>query len=289
MLYGVIDIGSNSVRLMLSDGVVSLEKKVITTKLSEGLAKKNFLLEMPMARTCKAIFDLVEYAKISQVDKLYVFATEALRSATNSNDFINMVKIKCGVDIEVISSETEAKVGFFGAYNKGICCVVDIGGASTEIVVGNKKKIYYSKSVPIGVVKIRDICEDNKDIMLNYIDTALKEYGEIPSFDMMIAIGGTGGTVVAVLENMVQYDPKKVHNYILNKKQILDVAEKVRTTSMAKRGNIVGLSQNRADIIVGGCFLLAKIMQKLNVENLIVSESDNLEGYLKRKLADEEI
>ncbi len=281
MKYGVIDIGSNSVRLMLSENNASLYKKIATTKIADQLAFTGLLQKKAMVNTAKAVNEFYETAKKDGAEEVFVFATEAVRSATNGDDFVKFVKSKYNIDIDVLSQKNEAKAGFYGAYTSGICCTIDIGGASTEIAVGDSSKIYYTKSLPIGVVRLRDICGEDMVQLDAYTQGVITEYGDIPKADKVYAIGGTASTIVAVLEEMEVYNPAIVHGYKLTKLGILRVYNKICSVPLERREEIKGLTKNRADIICGGAILLINIMNMLKIDFVEVSEKDNLEGYLK--------
>lgn len=281
-MYGVIDIGSNSVRLMMSDGINTLSKEVNTTGLAEGLAISGRLKAEAIERTAAAVIQY--YNKAKQIaNEVFVFATEGVRAAENSEEFIDRLR-QNGINIEVICGEKEAELGFFGAYSDGVCAIVDIGGGSTEIVVGDANGIKYAKSVPVGAVRLRDIAHEDETILDKFIDDKLKLYGQIPSFDILYGIGGTPGTLVSIAEKMKEYNPKIVHGYILTKSKVDEIYHSVRKIPLSQRACVEGLSENRRDIIVGAARLLYKIMDMLGVQSVTASERDNLEGYLSDKL-----
>lgn len=278
-LYGIIDIGSNSVRLMLSDGDCSLKKIVKTTKLAEGLAKTGVLSEAAIQRTAQAIIEFVDIAKNAGAE-VHIFATEAVRSAKNGQYFADKIEGTTGIKIDIVCGEMEAKLGFTGASNGENVCVVDIGGASTEIVCGDKGSIFYGKSEPIGAVRLLDNCGEDESLLAQFVANNLRKYGSVPKMDKMVAIGGTATTIVAVLLEMDVYDSNRVHNYMLYKEDVLAVYNKIKSCPLEERGRIKGLVPGRRDIIVGATYELMKIMEMLGFDHLYVSESDNLEGYL---------
>ena len=171
--YGVIDIGSNSIRLMVSDGVATIYKTLETTQLSQGLQLTGYLNKEAMNRSIQAIEKLYKQAINDGANQVYVFATEAVRSASNKEEFILLLKQK-NIDVDIIPSQYEAKIGFYGAYTKGKVCVMDIGGASTELAIGDEKGIYYSKSLPIGIVRIKDQCGENLTEAISYIEKVIQ-------------------------------------------------------------------------------------------------------------------
>ena len=284
MIYGIIDIGSNSIRLLLSNGQEAIEdKKVVRTQLAYNLANTGMLEEEAMSRTVTVIKDLVDYAKSKGADYVWPFATEAVRSAKNKEVFLGRLK-DLGIDVDLIPSKNEAILGFAGAYYGGKVAVMDVGGASSEIAVGDENGLVYAKSIPIGIVKIKDVCSEDVNKAEEYIESKIKDYGEIPAFDTLISIGGTASSFAAIAMEMEVYDSKKVDFYKLRYEDIKNAVERIRALPMEERGAIKGLSLKRRDVIVGGGILIMKIMDKLQKDFLIVRESDNQEGYLQYKL-----
>lgn len=274
--YGIIDIGSNSVRLLYNN-----KKYINVTQLSENLYKSGRLCAEAMRRTAAAVTEFNLLAKALGAEKVLAFATEAVRSAENSKEFIEILK-DYDIDIEVLSADTEAAIGFYGAYNgEGTVAVLDIGGASTELIVGNKEQILYKKSLSYGSVRLRDAAEGkNWSEFKSFVNSAVKFYGNVPSFDKLIAIGGTATSIAAYALNIYPYEPKKIHNSILTYNIIEKSVENINVVPLSQREQITHIPQKRAEVIPYGGFLLVAVMNYLNLKLLTVSENDNLEGYL---------
>lgn len=284
MKYGVIDIGSNSIRLLVSDGEKALhDKDVEVTQLSEGLAITNKLCEAAMQRTIPVIEKFYNKAKQEGANEVFVFATECVRKAENRDVLLNRLKEK-GIIVDVIPKEMEAHIGFGGAYFGGKVCVMDIGGASTELAVGDENGLQYKCSVDIGIVRLKDLCGENPEKLREWIDEKQKEYGTVPEFDDLIAIGGTASSFAAIKLGLVPYDPKVIDYYKLYYKDLKEIVEYVHSVKIEDRKNIKGMSPKRTDVIVCGGYLLLQMMEMLNKDYLIIRESDNQEGYLKYKL-----
>ena len=280
-MYAVIDIGSNSIRLMFHNGERTIMKMVKTTRLAEGLAETGMLSDSAIERSLKAVTEFIAIAKERYNIFPYIFATEAVRSASNGYVLTTLICEKCDALVDIVSGTKEAELGFAGVYTSGTICVVDIGGASTEIIVGNNKGINYSKSLKIGAVRLKDICGEDEEVLDRYLTEQLKKYGNVPKADEVVAIGGTAGTIVAITLGMKEYESSRVHNYILKESVIASCYNMVRQTPLEKRKDIIGLMAGREEIIVGAMYELLLIMRKLGVDKVRVSESDNLEGYLK--------
>lgn len=282
MRYGVIDIGSNSVRLMVSEELERVYKQINTTGLGRGLALTGELKEQNMLVTANAVEEFYREAERENCKEIYVFATEAVRSAKNRGVFIDMLNSK-GIDVDIVESKNEAKLGFYGAYTKGRVCVMDIGGASTELAVGDEKGLKYALSRPVGLVRIFDNCGENIPKIDEYVDGIIKGYGTLPEYDEVLSIGGTASTFVAIAENMKVYDPARVDMYKLTKKTVDGITAYIHSLSLDERLKINGLEPKRREVIVGGGRFLSRLMDYLKSDYVTVRESDNQEGYLKYK------
>ena len=282
MIYSVIDIGSNSVRRMLHDGERTISKTVKITRLAEGMGQDKLLSEQAVIRTASVVQNFVEQSKTENVDKIYAFGTAALRQALNRDFFLKKVKDACGVDVEIISGEMEAEIGLMGALNRTDGGVIDIGGASAEVIVCKDEKKIYSKSLNIGVVKIKETCGHNKKSAREYIEESIKEYGDIP-LAKFYSIGGTATSIASILIGEKEYNPNKVNGFIIAKSQLLELVDKLYSMEISQIKNIQGLQAERAEVISGGALCLLAIMDKIGVNEITVSESDNLEGYLMVK------
>lgn len=283
MLYSVIDIGSNSVRLMLNDGYNTLSKEISTTRLAEGMREEKVLTNVAINRTADAVVNFYKKAVEKKSDQIYIFATAAVRQAKNKDDFVNAVKKRCGAVVEIISGEEEAKLGYLGALNGLDGAVIDVGGASSEIIVVKDKKPLYFKSLDVGAVKIKDECGQDFLAVQDFVLDRIKEYGNVPS-STFYAIGGTATSVAALILELEIYDSKKVDGFVLDKNILSSLVRKLFSLSVEERKKLKGMHPPRAEVIAGGAKLLLEIMNKININTLIVSEKDNLEGYLIKRL-----
>lgn len=274
MNLAVIDIGSNSVRLLLNG-----EKTTVNTQLAEKIDVNSELLPEAMERTARAVVSFVDTAAKAGA-KAKVFATEAVRSAKNKETFLTMLK-ESGVKVDILSPEKEAQTGFFGAYyGQGTKAVLDVGGASSELAIGDKNGIIYAHSLPLGAVRLKDYSEDNGKRRA-YAESRAREYGQTPIFSELISIGGTTSSIVAVRDGVSPYDPKKIHLQKLTLNDVEAVAKMISDTPVEKRTEIVGLHPKKIHILPAGGILVAEIMKYLKINEITVSESDNLEGYVK--------
>lgn len=280
MKISAIDIGSNSVRLALVSDGKTLYKRIRTTRLGEGLSFSDSMKDEAIERTALAVADFVNRAKAEKTDKLYAFATAAVRSASNKAQFLARVKELCGLEIDVISGETEAKIGILGALGNSDGGIIDVGGASTEVTFRAGGRTVYSKSVNVGTVRLFDLAARNKQKLLRIISEKIEEYGEFSAENVnMRAIGGTATRLAAIKHNLLQYTPEVTDGTNFTVGELEKYADGLLSTPVEIiRANTICSAS--AEVIGGGCLLLAEIMKKLKIKSLTVSESDNLEGYI---------
>lgn len=281
-MNAIIDLGSNSVRLMLTGKSFAKMSKV--TRIAEGLSTTGILCDAAMDRTLAVLEDYVIYAKQAGAHNIYIFATEAIRAAKNSHEFLKKVLQKIGIEIDVMSGNDEALCGFLGAVSgqseKGqFLGVVDIGGASTEISIGKNNEITYSKSLSIGTVRLRDLFGLDRKALEKYIKETIQNYGQSKA-DKFVGIGGTFTSLSSMLMGLKQYDPKIVDNSIIKLKALNTLVNELWIKSDQEIfESYPTLGIERAKVIRYGAVLAQSIMKMLNIENITVSEKDNMEGY----------
>lgn len=282
-LYAVIDVGSNSVRLMLSDGKRTLSKDCTITKLADGQGEDSMLCAQAIERTALTVSFYYNRAVSLGATDICAFGTAALRKAKNKDVFIKKVYALCGLKVCVVSGEDEAELGFIGASGGKDGGVIDIGGASSEIIVKSQKRLTYSKSLNVGCVSIDNACGQNVDAICDYLKVKLEEYGNIPPAKFY-AIGGTATSVCAIAQGLKEYSSKKVDGYELSIQAVKNVVNLLKSKSEKERNELSCLQKGRGQVILGGAVLLEKIMEKAGINSLTVSEKDNLEGYLIKRL-----
>ena len=282
----VIDVGSNSVRLMLvADGKV-LYKRTQITRLGDGLAFSGRLQEEPMRRTVNQIADFVEEAKEQGANEVYAYATAAVRSAENKEEFLKMVQEDCSILLEVLSGEEEATVGLVGALGQADGALLDIGGGSSELILQRDKKIIAKKSIDVGVVRLKDCCGKDEMALEKYSKEKVKEFY---SFKEQIkeltlcAVGGTATTIAAVSLGLNEYDGTKVNGTRLTKEKLKELSKKVGMMSVEEIGSLPCVGEKRAQVLTGGVVWLFALLDYLEKEEFVVSDCDNLEGFAKTR------
>ena len=277
--FAVIDIGSNSVRLMfVADGKV-LYKDLCSTRLGEGIADTRLLKDDAITRTAQAVVTFYKKANTDGATQVFAFATAAVRSAKNGQAFVDKVKTLCGLKVEVVSGEEEAELGILGALGNQDGALIDIGGASTELIIKENNTLVYKKSVDIGVVRIKDAGDNAVKLMEN----ALIEFGEVPLKSTVYAIGGTATTIASQVLQLTAYDSNLISGTKITTAQIIELVEKWQTMPVQEIARLPCMPKGRADIILGGAVWLVTLMNHLKIDEIIVSDSDNLEGYAKKR------
>ena len=277
--FAVIDIGSNSVRLMfVADGKV-LYKRLNTTRLGEGIAQVPRLKQEAIERSAKAVAEFYAQAKAEDAEAVYAFATAAVRAAENGADFVQAVKQLCGLTVEVISGEEEAEIGILGALGNADGGVIDVGGASTEVVIKKGGEMSYKKSIGIGVVRLKDMCGRERSALEETCKAKIAEFGNLPEVSNLWAIGGTATTLAAQVLGLQTYDSAKITGAIITQSQMSALADKLLEMSVEEIAALPCMPKGRADVLTGGAVLLATVMKQFNIQTLTASDRDNLEGY----------
>jgi exopolyphosphatase/guanosine-5'-triphosphate,3'-diphosphate pyrophosphatase len=297
--YAVIDIGTNSIRMLLAevkDGEIKNSTKVLEmTRIGKGVNKTKRLSDDAMDRSIDALRKFKDLAIDYGASEIKAIATSAVRDALNKDEFITRVKEELGMEIDVISGEKEAELGFAGVIYGNMSksqdiLVIDIGGGSTEFIIGVGNEIKYRTSIDVGAVRMTDkhistdpISDDefnnlaqNIEKILRDVIVKIKEY----NIEEVFGIGGTVTTLAAIDQNLDMYDRNKVHNYKLKTYEIEDMIDRFKSLNNDARKKIRGLQPKRADIILAGSIILYEILKALGVEQIIISDYDNLEGYI---------
>ncbi len=277
----VIDIGSNSVRLMLDEGKIINDKKINSTALGEGLAHTGTLCDAAMDRTTAAVKAYVDEARARGADNIYVFGTEAMRAAQNGETFRLRLERECALPVKVISGNSEARIGLMGAADEIIdeVTVIDIGGASVEIVRGDAHRITYSASAPLGMVRLLDIVGSDRKAIEKYVNDNITQFGFVSGWEG-IAIGGTATSLAAMDLLQRTYDAQKVHCHVLYRNGLTRLTDEI-FSSTDLLADYPTLSPRRARVIGHGAIMLNTLLDYLGLDCVTVSERDNMEGYLK--------
>ncbi|MGB9662494.1 MAG: Ppx/GppA family phosphatase [Moorellaceae bacterium] len=284
-VYAALDIGSNSVRLLVGEvekgRVRPLLQKLKSTRLMAGF-REGRLAREALERTCLGAKELVELARTFPLAGMTAVATSAAREARNADLFLRRLETLAGIPVKIISGEEEACLTYRGA-RAGLdagpaeILVVDVGGGSTEFSWEEGDNLNL-RSVPLGAVRCTEAAMTAAEIKLG-LEPVLEEIRrQAPG--RIIATGGTATTLAALEQGLTEYRSELVHGFTLRRDRIAWWREYLAALPMEKRRRLAGLQPERADIIVAGVTIIAAVLEGLRAEALTVSEADLLWGLL---------
>ena len=294
-VFAAIDIGSNSTNLLIVDqSGKTLERIVRTTRLGANIATTGALSAEAIQRTLDCLVEYESLIKQHNAVRRRTVATAACRAANNTNQFFAEVKKISGTEPELISGEIEGALSFVGATSaldeKISTLVIDIGGASTELMVGTET-LDFAVSIPFGAVNITE-AELHRDpprpeeltnaisLVSDAVDDIAHNYPLIGHVERVVGVAGTIVTVAAVEIGQKTFDPSALHKLKLSREAIEDVFRTLATEPLSDRVFNPGLPRDRADIIVGGCCVLVAVMRRLQISELTVSQYNLLDGLI---------
>lgn len=299
-----IDIGTNSMRLLMTDffsegkdqsEFKNRKKEVKITRMGKGVDADRMIEPETFRYNIDSFEEFVEKARDRKAERIFAIGTSALRDAKNGEEFVAEAERSTGIKINIISGNLEAELGFYGVSQgvkeNGRILILDIGGGSTEFVIGSQiEGIVFKKSIDIGAVRLTDNFGDDLHSMTNFILSQVHDLHDLIeryTVKQIVGIGGTISTVSAINLCLARYDSDRVHNSKISLSEVECILRSLSILSLEERKKVVGLQPERADIIVAGVNILLGIMNKLHIKNLTVSEYDNLEGLIYYYLRNE--
>jgi exopolyphosphatase / guanosine-5'-triphosphate,3'-diphosphate pyrophosphatase len=301
----VIDVGSNSTRLLIADvdgGVAVIERQSRVTRLGRGVDLSGQLADEAIEAACAVIANYVEICRESGAERVAAIATSAVRDASNGDAFVAELRERFALSTRVLNGEEEARATYRGATAEQPpatpTLVIDIGGGSTEIVVGTGTGIAFHDSLQAGVVRHteRHVSADPPaagelealadDVRALIADALAGHDGTTVSAG--IAVAGTPTSLAAVELGLEPYDPSRVHGQVLSLETIQRLFSRFASAPLAERQAIPGLHPDRAPNIIAGCVILVEAMRAFSLDEIEVSEHDILYGMaLETASADE--
>ena len=292
-VVAAIDCGTNSTRLLVTDGSRAVERLMRITRLGEGVDGTGRLSPDAIARTVSVLREFRSAMDRDGVQAVRMSATSAVRDASNREQFMAAAEDVVGIRPEVLSGMEEGRLAFAGATaeldpSNGPFLVVDIGGGSTELVVGRDEPVGV-ESMDVGCVRITEKFlhhdpprpEELSDALMevrDQLEDAVRAVPELNDAQQMIGLAGTVTTVAAVELGLTEYDRDRIHHFWLTRAAAEDVFRTLATESRAARLGNPGLEEARADVIVGGCVVLVAVLRYFDLSGCLVSESDILDG-----------
>ncbi len=296
-----IDIGTNSTNLLIVDPQGNeIVREVNVTRLGKGVAASGRLEDSAIAATVQQLAIYASLLKQHNVETFRVTATEACRRASNANTFLDQAEATLGKRPEIISGEAEGKLAFSGALSKldphdGTTIVIDIGGGSTEIMIGTGNSLQHVSSFPVGAVVLTET-ELHRDpprpeeltnaigLVTDFMDDLVREFPQVLNATRVVGVAGTIVTIAAIELGIARFDPVALHDMTLTREAAEDVFRTLATESLIDRKSNPGLPPERADVIVGGCCALVGIMRRLRIPSVTVSVHNLLDGVVQHIL-----
>jgi exopolyphosphatase / guanosine-5'-triphosphate,3'-diphosphate pyrophosphatase len=294
---GSLDMGTNSTRVLVAeprDGTLHiLDRRQTITRLGQDVNATGRLADEAVERTLACLRDYREILDRHGVERIRAAATSAARDAANRDEFFDAVEDTIGVRPELLSGTEEGRMSFLGAtgdldHALGPFLVVDIGGGSTEFIVGTDA-VEGVISVDVGCVRLTEKFlehdpplpeELTASISLTdaYLEDVVREVPGVAEAHTLVGVAGTITTVAAVELGLATYDRDAIHHFRLTHDAAEDVFRTLATESRAQRIHNPGLEEARADVIVGGCCVLVALFRRFGFDEMIVSEADILDG-----------
>jgi exopolyphosphatase / guanosine-5'-triphosphate,3'-diphosphate pyrophosphatase len=308
-----IDCGTNSIRLLVADVTASFdgtpalrdiyrEQRVV--RLGKGVDATGVLDPEALERTRVALSDYTAVLRRKGTERVRMVATSATRDARNRDDFFGMVRATLGVEAEVISGDEEARLSFAGAVGEldpsdGPFVVVDTGGGSTELVVGELTEdgatVRAAYSADIGSVRITERClagdppsadevAEARDLAASVLDAAFAAV-PVEGVRTWVGVAGTITTLSAYHQRLREYDPAAVHLSRLSVEDLHRVADELLGMTRAERGEHKAIDPGRIDVIGGGALIVdvlgAVLHERAGITELVISEHDILDGIAR--------
>ncbi|MGW2656923.1 Ppx/GppA phosphatase family protein [Streptomyces sp. NPDC001478] len=301
-----IDCGTNSIRLLVADadpatgGLVELDRRMEIVRLGQGVDRTGRLAPEALERTFAACRRYADVIKEHGAERVRFVATSASRDAENRDEFVQGIHAILGVEPEVISGDQEAAFSFDGATRELAgrddlarpYLVVDIGGGSTEFVVGDDE-VSAARSVDIGCVRMteRHLVHDGvvtdpptaaqADAIRADVAAALDLVAEtvpLASAGTLVGLAGTVTTVAAIALGLEEYDSEAIHHSRVPVERVREIAARLLASTHAERAAIGAMHPGRVDVIISGALILLAVMERTGAHEVVVSEHDILDG-----------
>jgi exopolyphosphatase/guanosine-5'-triphosphate,3'-diphosphate pyrophosphatase len=295
----VVDIGSNSIRLLIADKtddgqITELDRQANVTRLGQGVDTSNQLSDEPMERTYKVLADYAERIDARDCDTKIAVLTSAVRDADNGAEFARTIKQRYGLQPHVLKGEEEARLTYLGATSgrdpadTTPTLVLDIGGGSTEMIIGAGPEMRFRVSTQAGVVRQTErhlpddpptqeqmdaLSSDVRNILADNVPEDLRT-----AVKKGIAVAGTATSLAAIAQHLDPYDPEKVHGYQLSTDECDRILGELSAMTLEQRREVPGLHPDRAPTIIAGVLIFKEVVRRFGLTTIEISEHDILRG-----------
>ncbi|MDD3307300.1 MAG: Ppx/GppA phosphatase family protein [Acetobacterium sp.] len=294
---GVIDIGSNSVHLVIGEYYNNeyfqiIDDVKVNVRLNDGLAETGKLQQERMDFGIETLTMFVSMCDAYGIKKVIAVATAAIRKASNGVEYVARIKAEVGLDVDIITGEVEAGMDYLGAINTldvKDALLMDIGGGSTEFVLIRDRQKEAVVSLPFGSIDLAekfDLTDEVSEKKLKALDEFLKQtFDDTPIFKKaeglpIIGVGGTIRNVGRIHRSFIDYPMEIAHNYKVKSNDVKRICAMAASMNLAERSNLKGLSKGRIDIFVGSSHTLERVMRHIGSPELIISNAGLRDGII---------
>ena len=297
MRVAVVDIGTNSTRLLIADvegtEVREVERRTTVTNLGRGVEHSGNLCSDAVDGVCGVVADYMARYQELGAERVMAIATSAVRDAVNGEAFIAELRERFDLHASLLTGEEEAHLTYLGATSQRsgdeTMLVFDIGGGSTELVVGSGSEVDFHTSLQAGTIRHSERhltadppeaheLEELADDVRTLIDDAVSARGGQGRGVRAIAVAGTPTSLAAIDQELEPYDPSRVHGHRLGMRTIQHMLSRLASLPLAERLRVPGLHPGRAPTIVAGAVILVQVMRAFSLDEIEVSERDILHG-----------
>jgi exopolyphosphatase / guanosine-5'-triphosphate,3'-diphosphate pyrophosphatase len=295
----IVDIGSNSIRLLIADktaddGITELDRQANVTRLGQGVDTSGRLADDAIERTYTVLADYAERMDKHDCDERIAVLTSAVRDSDNGEEFAQTIKERYGITPHVLKGDEEARLTYLGATSERDpadttpTLVLDIGGGSTEMIIGAGPEVRFRVSTQAGVVRQTErhlpddppteqqmdaLSQDVRTILADNVPEELRS-----AVNKGIAVAGTATSLAAIAQHLDPYDPEKVHGYELSTDECDRILKELSAMTLQQRREVPGLHPDRAPTIIAGVLIFKQVVQLFGLKQIEVSEHDILRG-----------
>ncbi|GAB4253598.1 MAG: bifunctional 3-dehydroquinate synthase/phosphatase [Vicingaceae bacterium] len=299
MKFAVIDLGTNTFNLLiierLNDKFKIVHKQKIPVKLGAEGFEDNLISEAALQRAENALQTYHTYLSKNKVNKVVGFATSGLRSCKNGKAFVDRMNHLFNLNISIIDGDREAELIFKGVKLsmdlKETTLIMDIGGGSTEFIIAQNNEILWKRSFMLGVARLKNLLNPDDPITSNdivkfhqFLDTALKDLDDsVAKYKPQTLVGCSGSFETLADITLRAFENKKLNKdlvYEINKNQLKEIHKKLLKMNLKERLKVPGMIEMRADLIVLGSLFIQYVLDKYQMDKIILSPNALKEGVI---------
>jgi exopolyphosphatase/guanosine-5'-triphosphate,3'-diphosphate pyrophosphatase len=287
MRVAAVDVGTNTVLLLVADressGLLTpVAERATVTRLGEGVDRSRRLAAAAIVRTRACLEDYARVCRSLSAERIAVVATSAMRDAQGGEELRGEIRTLFGVDARVLSGDEEARLTFRGAIG-GLSSadlteigVFDIGGGSTEVIIGkaggSQSEISFAESYDVGSVRLTERHGEDRAALMEAARFAFRNVPALPGGQSPVGVAGTMTTLAAVSLGLDPYDGARVHGHFMERGELERVLDRLASIDPAARRSVVGMEPKRADVIIAGGCLALGLIERWGARGVVVSD-----------------